>query len=143
FRLRSPGTSDFTSLVGATACLRRPASCTLARAVATDDADGTVTFHLASPDPNFLFKLTDFGFAAPVPPGTPSRDLKYEPVPGTGPYRIERSSPTEIRFVRNPRFQEWSHAAQPAGNPDTIIWRFSGSHARTLRWVEDGRADWS
>ena len=44
-------------------------------------------------------------------------------MPGTGPYRIARVSRTEIRFVRNPLFREWSHAAQPAGNPDTIVWR--------------------
>ena len=143
FRLRSPGTSDFTSIVGATACLRRPTSCNLTTGVATDDADGTVTFQLTSPDPDFLFKLTDFGFSAPVPPNTPNRDLKYQPVPATGPYRIERASSTEVRFVRNPYFHEWSHAAQPDGNPDTILWRFSGSHTRTLRWVRDEEADWS
>ena len=102
FRLRSPGTSYFTSIVGATACLRRPTSCNLTTGVATDDADGTVTFQLTSPDPDFLFKLTDFGFSAPVPPNTPNRDLKYQPVPGTGPYRIERASSTEVRLVRNP-----------------------------------------
>jgi ABC-type transport system substrate-binding protein/DNA-binding SARP family transcriptional activator len=143
FRLRSPGISDYTSLVGATACLRRPTSCDLTAGVATDDYDGTVTFHLTSPDPDFLFKLTDFGFAAPVPRTTPNRDMKYQAIPGTGPYRIERASPTEVRLVRNPYFQEWSHAAQPDGNPDMILWHFSGSHQRTLRWVEDGKADWS
>ena len=44
-------------------------------------------------------------------------------MPGTGPYKIARVSDTEIRFVRNPFFREWSHAAQPAGNPDAIVWR--------------------
>ena len=141
FRLHSPGVSDFASLVGASACQRRPSSCDLTAGVVTDDANATVTFHLNKADPDLLFKLADFGFATPVPPNTPTGDARYQPVPGTGPYRIEYASSTEVRFVRNPFFQEWSHAAQPAGNPDTILWRFSGSHQRTLRWVEVGKAD--
>src|SRR5581483_1170711 len=82
FRLRSAGVSDFTALIGAAACTRRPASCSLADGVVTDDNAGTVTFHLVRPDPDFLFKLADYGFAAPVPPGTPSRDMRLQPIAG-------------------------------------------------------------
>jgi peptide/nickel transport system substrate-binding protein len=49
----------------------------------------------------------------------------------------------EIRYVRNPYFQEWSHAAQPDGNPDVIIMRFGLSPAEETRMVEQGKADWS
>jgi ABC-type transport system substrate-binding protein len=143
FRLNSPGLGDYTSIVGAGACRRDPAGCNLSRGLVTDDPAGTVVFRLSRPDPDFLFKLTDYGFSVPLPPGVPARDAGYHPLPGTGPYRIVSASRTQIRFVRNPFFREWSHAAQPAGNPDQIVWRFSRSHEQTIGWVEQARADWS
>jgi peptide/nickel transport system substrate-binding protein len=143
FRLRSGGADDFGALVGANDCRRAPASCDLARGVIPDDQAGTVVFHLVRPDPDFLFKLADFGFSAPLPPGMPSHDAGYQALPGTGPYRIARAGRREIEFVRNPYFHEWSHAAQPSGNPDRILWRFSDSHAETIQWVVSGQADWT
>ena len=43
--------------------------------------------------------------------------------PAPGRTRSSASADTRIRFARNPFFREWSHAAQPAGNPDSIVWR--------------------
>ena len=71
---------------------RAPAGCDLSRGIVTDDATGTVTFHLAAPDPEFLFKLTEFAYAAPIPPGTPDHEPGSRTVPGTGPYRIAHAS---------------------------------------------------
>jgi len=48
----------------------------------------------------------------------------------------------EVRYVRNPYFREWSHAAQPNGNPDEIVWRFGLSPTEEVRAIEQGRADW-
>jgi peptide/nickel transport system substrate-binding protein len=48
----------------------------------------------------------------------------------------------QIRFARNPLFREWSHAAQPAGNPDSIVWQTSPSAQAAVRAIEQGRADW-
>ena len=104
-------------------CARHPRSCDLSHGIVTDDPPATVTFHLTAPDPDFLFKLTEFAYSAPIPPGTPDHETGSGTVPGTGPYKIVSVSPTEIRFVRNPFFHEWSHAAQPTGNPDSIVWR--------------------
>jgi YVTN family beta-propeller protein len=143
FRVHSPGEGRYLAIVGAPACQRSPATCDLAPGIVTDDRNGTVVFHLSKPDPDFLVKLTGEGFAAPMPVGVPDRDAGYDPLPGTGPYRIERANRSEIRFVRNPYFHEWSHAAQPQGNPDSIVWRFSKSHAQTISWVLNGTADWS
>src|SRR5262249_15641410 len=39
-------------------------------------------------------------------------------------------------------FREWSHAAQPDGNPDQIVTRFGLSPAAEVRAVEQGRADY-
>jgi YVTN family beta-propeller protein len=142
FRVGSPGSSLFAGIIGAAACVRRPGSCDLARGIATDDAAGTVTFHLTAPDPEFLFKLTEFAFSAPIPPGTPDHETGSRTVPGTGPYQVASVSSSEVRFVRNPFFREWSHAAQPTGNPDSIVWQTVPTAQAGVAAVEQGRADW-
>jgi YVTN family beta-propeller protein len=142
FRLGSQGAFLYRDLVGAATCRARPPDCDLTQGVVTDDAAGTVTFHFTAPDPEFLFQLTDFAFSAPIPPGTPDHETESRAVPGTGPYEIASVTGTEIRFVRNPYFHEWSHAAQPAGNPDAIVWRSAPSIQAAVAAVEHGRADW-
>ena len=143
FRARAPGDTFYASIAGAAACIRQPAACDLARGIVTNDARRTVIFHLARPDPDFLFELTEFAYTAPVPPGAPDRDLQWKPLPGTGPYRIVAAAADHVLLDRNPYFHEWSHAAQPNGNPDTIVWRFPPSHEAEIRDVEQGKADWT
>ena len=141
FRLDSPGASFYTNLAGAASCVRRRAYCSLSRGIVIDDGAGAVVFHLRVPDPDFLFKLTT-GFAVPIPPSTdPGSDSRA--VPGTGPYRIVDSNAHELRLVRNRFFREWSHAAQPDGMPDRIVWRFGLSPSAQVRAIEHGRADWT
>ena len=142
FRVGSPGASYFSGIAGAAACAKHPASCNLSRGIVTNDAAGTVTFHLTAPDPGFLFKLTEEAFSAPIPPGTPDHEPSSHTVPGTGPYKIAAVGGTQVRFVRNPFFHEWSHAAQPAGNPDAIVWRTVPSAHDAVTAIEHGRADW-
>jgi peptide/nickel transport system substrate-binding protein len=142
FRVHSPGTSYFTGIVGAAACTKRPAQCDLSQGIVTDDADGAVVFHLTAPDPAFLFDLTQFAFAAPIPPGTPDHETGSHFAPGTGPYKIASASRTQIRLTRNPYFHEWSHAAQPAGNPDAIVFRGVPTVQDAITAVEHGHADW-
>jgi peptide/nickel transport system substrate-binding protein len=138
----SQGADYSSGVVGSRACAEDPAHCSLADGIRTDDAAGTVEFHLTAPDPDFLYKLTPYAYSAPIPPGVPDRDVRSDPVPGTGPYRLERWHGGDPRFVRNPYFREWSHAAQPDGNPDVIQWRRYPSFATAARAVEQGRADW-
>jgi peptide/nickel transport system substrate-binding protein len=102
-----------------------------------------VTYRLRAPDPDFLANLTVGGHATAVPADTPFRGSGFEPIPGTGPYKIASASKREIRYVRNPFFREWSHAAQPDGDPDTIIMRFGLTAEQAVRAIRDGRADWS
>ena len=142
FRLRSPGAHFFAGLAGARRCSARPASCDLSAGIVTDDSKAVVTFHLTAPDPDFLFKLTESGFSAPIPQGPLERVHGATIPPGTGPYRITSVTGAEIRFARNPFFREWSHAAQPAGNPNAIVWRFADSTRAAVTAVQHGRADW-
>jgi YVTN family beta-propeller protein len=143
FRVGSQGSDYFSGLVGGARCTRTPKTCTLADGIHTDDAAGTVEFRLTTSDPDFLYKLTSYSYAVPIPPGIPDRDVGASPVPGTGPYRLLPRLPgAQITFERNPYFREWSHAAQPNGNPDAIVWHTYPSIDAEVRAVRLGRADW-
>ena len=121
---RQPTVAEsYRAIVGADRCSARPSRCDLSRGIVTDDRAGTVTFRLATPDPDFLFKLA-VPFAYVLPAGTTLREAVQKPLPATGPYRVASvSGGGSLRLVRNARFREWSSAAQPAGFPDEIVLR--------------------
>ena len=131
----------YGAIVGANACAATPARCDLSRGIVTDDRALTVTFYLRTPDPDFLHKLA-LPYAYAVPATTSPRDIGTHPLPATGPYMISRFRPgRELTLVRNPRFREWSKAAQPDGYPDRITWRLGVSKSDQVRAVERGDAD--
>ena len=143
FEVGSPGADYYSGLVGAQACAAHPKNCSLAQAVVTDDRSGLVVFHLSAPDPDFLDKLTPNAFGAPIPSGTPDRDMVLRPVPGTGPYRVVSATASKAVFERNPYFREWSHAAQPQGRPNRIVWIIPTSEQGVVNDIEQGKADWT
>ena len=74
FTVGSPGSGFYAHIAGASRCaIKRP--CDLSDGIATDDAAGTVTFHLDAADPDFLYKLA-LPFAFALPPSAPPRDVK-------------------------------------------------------------------
>jgi peptide/nickel transport system substrate-binding protein len=75
------------------------------------------------------------------PPAAPP--ARKRPIPGTGPYRFSKIEARRILLARNPRFLEWSHAAQPNGNSDRIEWRFGASPNNEAQAVLHGQADWA
>ncbi len=124
-------------LVGVDACRKRPRSCDLSRGIQTDNATGTIVFHLLRPEAEFLSYLA---FLVPIPEGTPDRELGTRPVPSTGPYKIESYVPGRaLTLVRNPYFRVRSRAARPDGFPDEIEFRLAGPVGVTA--VERGRTD--
>jgi peptide/nickel transport system substrate-binding protein len=132
----------YQNIVGGAACVARPARCDLSRGIVTDDTAGTVVFHLVAPAPEFPYKLAVFTAFA-VPPGTPNRDIGTHPVPATGPYEVASITRRQLTLVRNPYFHEWSHAAQPDGYPDRIVWRTGSSPQAEVTAVENGHADYT
>ena len=130
---------SYQSITGAAACTQTPSRCDLSRGIVADDRAGTVTFHLTRPDPDFLYKLT-IAYADVLPASTPNSEART-PLPATGPYVIARYVPgRELRLIRNPRFREWSAAAQPAGYPDRIVLRStSAAHRRRRGRCRQGR----
>jgi len=135
-------TYDFGNIVGASACAAHPPPCDLSQGIVTSDANNTATFHLVQPDPDFLAKLACC-VAAAVPAGAPFHDTGSHPLPATGPYEVATDTPHQIVLVRNPYFHEWSHAAQPDGYPDRIVWRIGASVEAAVTAVERGQADYT
>ena len=146
FKLHTPA-PYYGEIVGGDACAKDPATCDLSRGVVTDDRSGTVTFHLAAPDPEFLYKLA-LPFGDVVPEGTPD-PTPSSTVPATGPYEIQTYTPAHGKqegtmvLVRNPQFHEWSAAAQPDGYPDRIVYTIGVDAEQVTSDVEQGRADMS
>ena len=130
----------FSHIAGAPRCLADTrAPCSLSRGIVADDRTNTVTFHLTSPDPEFLNKLA-LNAASALPASTPVH-VKGA-LPATGPYMVKSFDPSRgVTLVRNPHFREWSPAAQPQGFPDRIVMRFGGTPASHVAEVEQGRAD--
>ena len=131
----------YAGIVGASRCERNRSPCNLARGIIADDASDTITFHLAAPDPEFLYKLA-FPWAYAVPGGTPDHQISAAQLPATGPYMTKSLMPGHTwTLVRNPRFRQWSQQAQPGGYPDRIILRLDVAPGRAVADVEHGRAD--
>ena len=131
----------YDGIVGAAGCRRTPQSCDLSRGIVTDDAAGTVTFHLVTPDPEFLHQLA-IPSAYVLPAGTPARETGTHPLPATGPYVMATYRPNGvIRLERNPYFREWSKSAQPDGYPDTIVVKLGGTADEAIDDVVHGKAD--
>lgn len=107
----------FASIVGVARCVEQPRACDLSDGI--EVGEDTVTFHLAVPDGDLLFKL-GLPFAFAVPPDTPIEDVGFDPVPATGPYVISEATREHIELERNQHFREWSAAAQPDGFPAAI-----------------------
>jgi YVTN family beta-propeller protein len=116
-RLQSPGAGYYAGIRGADGC--SPRRCDLGEGIVTDDARGTVVFHLTRADPDFTAKLSlSFAWILPASVGNGPAGPR---APGTGPYRIASYEPGKrIVLVRNPRFRVWAPEVQPRGNPDRI-----------------------
>jgi ABC-type transport system substrate-binding protein/DNA-binding SARP family transcriptional activator len=140
----------YSRVLGAPACMADAHHCRLAdlrRGVEADDLKRTITFHLSEPDPDFLYKLSEFIY--PMPSDAPLTEAKT-PIPGTGPYQIvdysrkitgQTPRSVDFRLVRNTHFHQWSFAAQPAGYPDEIRFRRVSGADEAARLVTSGQAD--
>jgi YVTN family beta-propeller protein len=132
----------FEDVVGAAACVGRTTRCDLSRGIVTDEAARTVTFHLVRPDPELAAHLALWAAAA-VPASAPDHDVGTRPLPATGPYEVAVDTERDVKLVRNPYFREWSHAAQPDGFPDEIVWRLGATGEAAVTAVERGEADYT
>ena len=144
FKVKSPTSGGFYSgIVGAKACLAKPAGCTLKGGVSGNEKAGTVTINLVSADPELKYKLA-VPHASIVPATAPSSDGGTKPIPGTGPYYFASYNPNkQLVMKRNPYFKEWSKDAQPAGYPEQITQSFGLTVEAQITAIQNGQADWT
>ena len=132
--------SYYRGILGAPACLAapNPLTCDLSRGVEADDVNYRLTIHLTAPDPDFLAKLA-LPFASATAPEALLPGKQKDPLPSTGPYKVEAHSNHLLALTRNSYFRQWSQAAQPDGFPDRIV--FTANPTLSIAGVEAGRAD--
>jgi peptide/nickel transport system substrate-binding protein len=141
FKVKSPTAGGFyNGIVGATKCLKTPATCTLAGGISGKGS--TVTINLTAPDAEFKYKLA-VPHASILPASAPPNDAGSTPIPGTGAYYFSSyDSNKELVMKRNPYFHVWSQTAQPDGYPDQITQSFGLTVEAQVTAVENGQADW-
>ena len=136
--LSSDARGLFGAIEGADACGGESPICDLSKSILVDEE--SVTYRLSFPDAELPFKLA-MPFAFPVPADTPMEDQLLDPVPATGPYIVDAADSDSIELVRNPRFEEWSAAAQPDGFVDRISWRFGTPPPTAFAELNEGEVD--
>jgi peptide/nickel transport system substrate-binding protein len=137
-RLSPHGRALWGDVVGARAYARGDGKSTDIRGIAVGDRTGRVRIELENPDRLFPYALASLA-AAPVPRGTPLRDLSADPPPGIGPYRV-----AQVRRggdVVLERRRDWRLPGIPAGNAQEIVTRTIPDPAERVDAVIDGRAD--
>jgi peptide/nickel transport system substrate-binding protein len=144
FKVKSPTSGTFyAGIVGAKACLAKPATCTLEGGVIGDAKTNTVTINLVAPDSEFKYRLA-VPHASILPANSPPNDAGTKPIPGTGAYYFASYDPNKALVMkRNPYFKQWSHDAQPDGYPDQIIQSYGLTVEAQVTAVENGQADWT
>ncbi len=144
FKVKSPTSGTFyAGIVGAAACLKKPATCTLKGGVTANQRARTVTINLVAADAEFKYRLA-VPHASILPANAPSKDSGTRLIPGTGAYMFKSYNPNRLlRMVRNPHFKVWSKAAQPAGYPDEITYSFGLTVEAQITAIQNGQADWT
>ena len=119
FKVKSPTSGGFyAGIVGADACLKTPATCTLKGGVSANAAAGTVTINLTAPDPEFKYKLAVPHASDPAGEYAPEgRRHEADPRHRRRTCSSRTTRTRSLVMVRNPFFKEWSVKAQPDGYP--------------------------
>jgi peptide/nickel transport system substrate-binding protein len=141
--MNSPGTGFYTDIVGAEKFSETKKG--KIGGIEADDKTGKITIHLVTPRGTFDNELAML-FAAPLPAGTPAKDLSASPPPGTGPYEIASSKPGDgWEYVRNPEWATHNEAQMPqipSGNYDSIDVKVIANAETAVNEVENGKIGW-
>ena len=134
----------YVVIEGADKCT--PKRCDLSKGIVTDDAAGTIVFHLKQPFADFP-QLLALPWVGVVPSSTPDKDMSLTPVPGTGPYVLSTSSGNirtggQATLKRNPNFVPRG-IAQPGGYPNQIVVTWGHDSDYWIQEVKDGREDFT
>jgi peptide/nickel transport system substrate-binding protein len=107
--------------------------------ITTNDATGQITIKLMAPYGAFENVLA-FTEEAPVPSGTPMKNLANNPPPGVGPYKFASVTPNQgYTLVKNP---DWTPIPGiPSGNVDRIVAKISSNTTANALSVLNNSAD--
>jgi peptide/nickel transport system substrate-binding protein len=141
FRINSGGVSFYTGIAGANAYAKTKKGGI--SGIVANDATGTLTFHLTTPDGTFPDYLS-IPFAFVVPKGTPDKDVstidKWRIA--TGPYMISKYVPKQsVTIVRNPNFKQWTPNT-PGGHLDGIDIKIGVTPDAAVNMTVDNELDW-
>ena len=144
FKVSSPTAGAFyNGIVGADACLSKPATCKLDKGVVVDAATNTIVINLVAADEAINSKLA-VPHAVINPASAPSKDAGTTPIATTGAYMFKSYDPNKaLVMVRNPYFKEWNRNAQPNGYPDEIVYKFGVTPTAQVTAVENNQANWA
>jgi peptide/nickel transport system substrate-binding protein len=102
FKINSPGSPFYTEIVGAAKFAETKTGGI--PGIKTDDKTGKIEIELENPRGTFTNEL-GLLFVAPLPPGTPAKNMTANPPPASGPYEITSSEPGRgWTYARNPQW---------------------------------------
>jgi peptide/nickel transport system substrate-binding protein len=141
--LNSGGSPLFEDIVGARHFARTKKGGI--SGIRTDDASGRIVIHLREATGTFVYALATL-YGAPLPAGTPVKDLSNHPPPASGPYEIVASHPgRDWEYARNPQWAKVDAPLLPqlpAGRFDRISITVDANPQTQVHAVESGEADW-
>jgi peptide/nickel transport system substrate-binding protein len=143
FKLNSGGVPFYTTIVGAEKFAETKQGGI--SGIKTNDKTGEIVINLEKPRGTFTDELA-IPFLAPVPKGTPAKNLTADPPPATGPYEITKSEPGRSwTYERNPA---WIRAngklmpQLPGGHVNKIEISVIRNDSTQVNEVEQGKTDW-
>ena len=109
--------------------------------IQADDVSGGITILLRKQFSAFANVLA-FPATAPIPTGTPMRNMTDHPPPGVGAYEIRDVARNgSFNLVRNPRFEALNLPGIPTGNLARIVVRVESNPNAAIQQVLSNRAD--
>lgn len=143
FKVNSGGSPFYTDIVGAEKFAETKSGGI--PGIKTNDKTGEIVIDLVKPRGTFTNEL-GLMFVAPVPNGTPDRNLSADPPPATGPYVITKSEPGRgWEYERNPAWTKTNSELMPelpSGHVDKIDITVVRNDATQVNEIETGKADW-
>jgi peptide/nickel transport system substrate-binding protein len=142
FNMNSPGIGFFSNIAGIGACEANPTKCKSISGIVTNDAAGTITINLNTPESDFEYVLS-IPFTSVVPSSTPNKDTENPPPAANGPYYIASYNPSKSFVLkRNPNWQKNEIPGIPNGNADVIKGTMTDDLARSAQLVASGQDEY-
>ncbi len=143
FKVNSPGSPFYNEIVGAEKFAETKKGGI--PGIKTDDKTGKIEIELENPRGTFTNEL-GLLFVAPVPSGTPAKNLSSNPPPASGPYEITKSEPGRgWTYARNPQWTKTNSKLLPdlpSGHFDNIDITVVRNDSTEVNNVIQGKTMW-